>query len=207
MKQVPMRTINIRLFRALTLMVLITLLWGCATPSKVSQSHDFDEKRPNLSPLCLIQPEVKILEGPTNNQAVRQLENEATASKELVAIVAVEMKKRGFEVVISEDFSHENVSCGTANAKITTTLEIFRRSSADNLTESVAKVAVGLMTGGLLVPYKNVSGWAKVLITIDERESGKTLWSRSIFDYSHRMAGKVTFNLEKLVGELLEPLP
>jgi hypothetical protein len=201
------RTINNRLFLASTLMVLITLLWGCATPSQVFQSHNFQEKRANLSPLCLILPEVKILEGPTNNQAVRQPEDEATASKELVAIVAAEMKKRGLEVVIPEDFSDENVSCGAANTKVTTTLDIFRRSSADNLTESVAKVTVGLMTGGLLIPYKNVSGWAKVLITITEQESGKTLWNRSIFDYSHRMAGKVTFNLERLVGELLEPLP
>lgn len=234
-----MRTISNRLFRWPILVVMFSLLGGCASSSQVSQCVDFNEKRNTLSPLCLIAPDVEILVGSSLDQAVRQQEDEGKISKDLAVIIASELEKREFEVVIlqasaggnasaiSEEAStfvssepalvtasgemrakapDSKIDCCTSNSKITSTLKIFKRPAEDNLKESLVKVSVALMTAGLVPQYKDPSGWAELSMAITEPESDEVLWSNKIFDYSHRMAGEVKFNLEELVKKLLEPL-
>jgi hypothetical protein len=88
-------------------------------------------------------------------------------------------------------------------------LRMFKRSGADNASETGQKLLVGLLTAGLYVPPKNPSGWVALQIALVDGATGDVLWGNQVSDTSFKPFGEPAFmdNLKEMVADLFKPFP
>jgi hypothetical protein len=179
---------------------ILFLLVGCSAPSQVSRSGDFKERISSIKTISLEKPEVEILHGRPGSNAVRNPEEEAAASASLIAYFTSELQARGIKAKPPSGTSNRNPADGKMKIKMT----MFKRSGMDNATEMVGKTVIGLMTAGMIVPFKDASGAVVLEATLYDMRDHHVLWANTGSDSSFRPVGEADFDLQKLVAKLFE---
>lgn len=138
------------------------------------------------------------------NPAVAGFPNYATNPAQFAAYVQASTRQmnpaRGIKAKPSSGTSTRSPADGKMKIKMT----MFKRSGIDNATERVGKTVVGLMTAGMIVPFKDASGAVVIEATLYDMRDPHVLRANTSSDSSFRPVGEADFDLQKLVAKLFE---